>query len=249
MGNDAKTAGIVVIGDEILAGKFADENARFLIGQLRELGVDLRRIAVIPDDLDDIATTVRSFSERFDLVFTSGGVGPTHDDLTIEGIARAFHVSVVVNPTMESVLRAFWGDSMPEANIRLAQTPEGAELVYGGSGRTAKWPVVKYHNIYILPGVPKLFRAKFEGIMERFRGAARHESRVYCMGDEGALAPELSAVDKAFPTVQIGSYPRFDETKYKVIVTLESADKQALDQAEAQIRERLADNVVDPDAT
>jgi len=242
-----KTAGIVVIGDEILAGKFADENAKFLIGELRELGVSLQRIAVIPDDLADISTTVRSFSERFDFVFTSGGVGPTHDDLTIEGIARAFGAGVVVNPTMESVLRAFWGDGMPEANIRLAQTPEGAELVYGGTGRTAKWPVVKYRNIYILPGVPKLFRSKFEGIKERFRGNTKYEARLYCTGDEGALAPELTAVDTQFPTVQIGSYPRFEETRFKVIVTFECDEQDALDRAVDAVRERLKDNIVEID--
>jgi len=241
----AKTAGIVVIGDEILSGKFADENAKFLIGELRELGVALRRVAIIPDVPADIADTVRSFSERFDLVFTSGGVGPTHDDLTIEGIALAFGAGVVVEPVLEKVLRDYWGEAMPEANLRLAQTPRGAELVYGGSGRAAVWPVVKYRNIYILPGVPKLFRAKFDGIKERFRGDALFEARIYLAGDEGELAPELAAVDAEYPTVQIGSYPRFEETRFKVIVTLESDDQAALNGASAALRQRLKDKIVD----
>lgn len=241
----AKTAGIVVIGDEILSGKFADENAQFLIGELRALGVTLRRVAVIPDDLDDIAATVRSFSDRFDLVFTSGGVGPTHDDMTIEGIARGFGVGVEINQTMEQVLRAYWGEGMPEANVRLAQTPVGAELVYGGEGPTARWPVVCFRNVYILPGVPKLFRTKFLAIRERFRGNRRCEARLYCNGDEGVLAPELAAVAQQFPTVQIGSYPRFEETRFKVIVTLECDDAEPLDHAVAALRERLGEHVVE----
>lgn len=129
-----RTAGIVIIGDEILSGKFADENAQFLIGALAGLGVTLRRVSIIPDDIEDIAGTVRRFSERFDWVFTSGGVGPTHDDMTIPGIAHGFGTRVVIHPALEKVLREYWGPTMPEANLRLAEVPEGAESC---PGRTA----------------------------------------------------------------------------------------------------------------
>src|ERR1051325_4282745 len=104
------TAGIVIIGDEILSGKFVEENAAFLIGQLRMLGVDLRRITVIPDELEDIAATVTAASARFDHVFTSGGVGPTHDDVTIAGIARGFGTTVHRHPDLEAKVRGYWKD-------------------------------------------------------------------------------------------------------------------------------------------
>jgi molybdenum cofactor synthesis domain-containing protein len=239
----AKTAGIVIIGDEILSGKFADENARLLIRELRDLGVELRRVAVIPDDLDDIADTVRSFSERFDYVFTSGGVGPTHDDLTMEGIANAFATRVVIAPQIERLLRDYWGASMPEANLRLAEVPEGAELIPEG----AKWPAVRYRNIYILPGVPALFKKKFESIRERFRGKPLSEERLYCLEAEGILAPHLEAVAAKFPGVKIGSYPRFGETEYKVIVTLEATDASTLAAARDSLAERLGDLVLKRD--
>src|SRR3954451_23254157 len=106
------TAGIVIIGDEILTGKFADENAVFLIGELRALGVELRRITVIPDVLDDIAATVTELAARFDHVFTSGGVGPTHDDVTMAGIAQGFATRVVREPTLEQRVRAYWGERL-----------------------------------------------------------------------------------------------------------------------------------------
>src|SRR6266513_2440931 len=106
------TAGIVIIGDEILTGKFVEENGAFLIGELRALGVELRRITVIPDELDDIATTVPELARRFDHVFTSGGVGPTHDDLTMAGIARGFGVGIVRQPELEAKIRAYWGDKL-----------------------------------------------------------------------------------------------------------------------------------------
>jgi molybdenum cofactor synthesis domain-containing protein len=236
-----QTAGIVVIGDEILSGTFAEANAQLLIGELRALGVGLRRIAVIPDDLDDIAETVRAFSARFDHVFTSGGVGPTHDDLTMAGIARAFDTKVVIHPALEKVLRDYWGPSMAEANLRLAEIPEGATLVYGDE---STWPVVCFGNVYILPGVPSLFRKKFLSIRERFRGTPALVTRVFCLGDEGTLAPHLDAVVAEFPDVKIGSYPRFEETEYRVVLTLECGDEARLAAASARVRERLGELVV-----
>lgn len=227
-----KRAGIIIIGDEILSGKFADENAHFLIGALAELGVTLSRIAIIPDDLDDIAETVRSFSARFDIVFTSGGIGPTHDDLTMAGVARAFGTGVTIHPRLETVLRAYWGDQMPAANIRLAQVPEGADLVEGGDGR---WPVVCYRNVYILPGVPTLFRKKFLDIQERFRCPPILVARVFLSADEGLIAPSLDQIVATYPTIKIGSYPRFDEKEFQVIVTLESRDAELLAAATASL--------------
>src|SRR5256885_14278312 len=143
------TAGIILIGDEILSGKVVDENARFLIEELRELGVSLQRVTVIPDLLDEIAATVRDFSERFDHVFTSGGVGPTHDDLTMEGVARALGTSVVQHPELEQLLRGYYGDKLEERNLRMAEVPEGAHFVHG---EQPTWPVIAFANVYILPG-------------------------------------------------------------------------------------------------
>src|SRR5215470_622925 len=162
----APTAAIVVIGDEILSGKFADENAAHLIRELRELGVALRRIEVIPDEIEEIGQTVRAASERYDHVFTSGGVGPTHDDVTIEAIARAFGVGVVRHPILEGMLRAYYGSRLEERNLRMAEVPEGAEMIIADA---PSWPVTSFRNIYILPGVPVIFRRKFAAIRERFR--------------------------------------------------------------------------------
>ena len=134
------TAGIVIIGDEILSGKFADENAAFLIGALRDLGVSLRRITVIPDQLDVIAETVAEFSQQFSHVFTSGGVGPTHDDVTMEGIARGFGTTVIVHPELQTLLERFYADNMTKERLRLAEVPDGAELVLGTK---PDWPVVE----------------------------------------------------------------------------------------------------------
>lgn len=235
------TAGIVVIGDEILSGKFAEENAAFLIGELRALGVELRRIAVIPDDLDDIAATVVEFSGRFDHVFTSGGVGPTHDDLTMAGIARGFGTTVERQPEMEQRVRAYYGDRLVEANLRLADAPAGCELVWG---RDQLWPVVAYKNVYILPGVPTLFRRKFVDIRDRFRTEPVTVARVYFDADEGSLAGDLDAVVAACPAVRIGSYPRFAEKDFRVMITLEGRSTDDVATALQMLIQRGGERVV-----
>lgn len=239
------TAGIAIIGDEILTGKFADENAAFLIGELRALGVELRRIVVIPDVLDDIAATVTELAARFDHVFTSGGVGPTHDDVTMAGIAQGFGTRVVREPVLEERVRAYWGERLAAPNLRLADVPEGAELVYG---KDTVWPVVAYRNVYILPGVPSLFRRKFVDIRDRFRAVPMTVARAYLDAEEGQIAGDLDAVVAAFPAVRIGSYPRFTERDFKVLITLEAYAAADVASALAMLVERIGGRVVRHDA-
>jgi molybdenum cofactor synthesis domain-containing protein len=235
------TAGIVIIGDEILSGKFVEENAAFLIGELRGLGVELRRITVIPDDLDDIAATVRDAAARFDHVFTSGGVGPTHDDVTIAAIARGFGTAVARHPDLEAKVRGYWKDQLAEANLRLADVPAGSELVYG---KDDVWPVVCFRNVYILPGVPALFRRKFIDIRDRFRAVPVTAARLYVDVEEGELAPSLDAVVAAFPGVKVGSYPRFSERDFRVLVTFEGAAHDQVTGAYDALATRLGARVV-----
>jgi molybdenum cofactor synthesis domain-containing protein len=239
------TAAIVIIGDEILSGKFVEENAAFLIGELRTLGVELRRITVIPDDRGDIAATVLDQSAKFDHVFTSGGVGPTHDDVTMEAIATAFGTTIVRQPELEQRVRAYWGERLAEPNLRLADVPAGAELVYG---KDQVWPVVAYRNVYILPGVPALFRRKFVDIRDRFRTEVVTIARVYIDADEGQIAGDLDAVVAAHRDVKIGSYPRFSEKDFKVLVTLEGRDATAVAAAFSLLVDRVGAKVVRTEA-
>ncbi len=236
-----RTAGIVIIGDEILSGKFADENAAFLIHELRALGVDLRRIDTIPDDISDIAATVAAASARFDWVFTSGGVGPTHDDVTMAGIATAFGTTVARHPELEAKVRGYYGANLAEANLRLAETPVGAELLYG---HDKIWPVVAMRNVHILPGVPALFRRKFVDIRDRFRGQPVTVARLYLDCDEGDVADYMTAIVAAFPGVRLGSYPRFSERDFKVMVTFEGLDAAEVTAAWQALNQTVGSRVV-----
>lgn len=234
------TAGIIVIGDEILSGKVVDENARFLIAELRDLGVALRRVLVVPDVIDEIAAAVREFSRRFDFVFTSGGVGPTHDDLTMEGVARAFDTQVVRHSDLERLLRGYYGERLEERNLRMADVPSGATL----HPTETPWPVTAYHNVYILPGIPEIFRRKFLSIRERFRQRPFHLACVYCNADEGEIAASLDAVAAGFSDVALGSYPRIVSEGWRVKLTLESKDRGRVEGAVAELVRLLGSRVV-----
>jgi molybdenum cofactor synthesis domain-containing protein len=236
------TAGIILIGDEILSGKVEEQNARFLVDELRELGVALRRVIVIPDVLDDIAAAVAEFARRFDHVFTSGGVGPTHDDLTMEGVARAFDGRVIRHPELEALLRGYYGERLRERDLRMADVPEGAHFVVGEGGMG--WPVIAMRNVYILPGVPELFRRKFSSIRERFREAPFCLRSVFTSSEEGLIAGELDRIVATYGAVSVGSYPSFSAPDYRVKVTLESKDAAAVAAACDDLVRALAGAVV-----
>jgi molybdopterin-biosynthesis enzyme MoeA-like protein len=174
-------------------------------------------------------------------VFTSGGVGPTHDDVTIAAIARGFGVGVVRHPELEAKIRVYWGERLVAANLRLADVPDGAELVYGKDG---VWPVVALKNVYILPGVPSLFRRKFVDIRDRFRSAPVTVARLYVDAEEGSLADDMTAVAAAHAGVKIGSYPRFSEVDFRVLVTFEGASGDDVRAAYAALAARLGARVV-----
>jgi len=236
-----KTAGIILVGNEILSGKTADANAAYLCRELRTLGVDVRRIVVIPDEVALIAREVAEFSRNHDVVFTSGGVGPTHDDVTIEGVAVALGVPVVRHPVLVALLEHYYGGALNEARLKMAETPEGAVLV---GSESLRFPTIVAANVYILPGVPEIFRQKFEAIRERFRDQPIYLQSVFVSLGEGTLADYLNGLLRDFPELLLGSYPEFSNPEYKVKVTLESRDRPYLERALAALLDRLPSEVI-----
>jgi len=237
-------AAILLIGNELLSGKVEEQNARYLVRELRDLGVVVSRIEVIPDDTGDIAATARLLSERFDLVFSSGGVGPTHDDVTLPAMAAAFGMSMMRNPELEALLRASFGARLHERDLRMADIPDGARLEYGPRGPGSTWPVVVVRNIWVLPGVPEIFRRKFETVRELFRTAPIFARALYSREGEGPIAAALDAVVAEFPTVEIGSYPHLGAPDYKVKITLDGRESAVVDAALGSLVVRLGAAVV-----
>jgi molybdenum cofactor synthesis domain-containing protein len=224
-----KHAAALVVGNELLSGKVQDQNVIALAKVLRALGVQLRRVVFIPDEVETIAEEVRRLSREYDLVFTSGGVGPTHDDLTVEAVARAFGRKVVSSPALEGMLRSHYKERCTEGHLRMALVPEGAILA---SNREVTWPTMIVQNVWLLPGVPEIFQMKLAIVRERLAGAMPFVSRaVFTNMDEGHLKPLLDAVVAAHPEVEVGSYPTWSDPSYHTKLTFDGRDVAAVNAA------------------
>ena len=226
------TAAFLVIGNEILSGKIADTNTRLLAQLLRTKGIELRRVVTIPDEPEVIAAETARLAASHDFLFTSGGVGATHDDVTMEGVARAFETTVIHHPRFLESLR----ERGLEASHRdLARVPEGAELCEGRSGA---WPVVVMRNVWILPGLPPVFERKLQILAECLPEGPRYfADEELVPRPEEELIPLLDRIVAAYPEVQIGSYPVPAGTR----ITLDGDDGEAVANAAAALRDGLSD--------
>ena len=224
-----RTAAALIIGNELLSGKIAEANLIELAKMLRRLGIALRRVVMIPDELDLIAHEVKTLSETHDVLFTSGGVGPTHDDITMEGVAKAFGVGVTQDQSFEKLIRDHYGARLREGHLLMARVPEGSENVHS---EEMPWPVTLMRNVWILPGVPQAFKTKLPLAAARLGSDEPFISRaVYVKIDEGSIKDLIDLVVRDFGDVDIGSYPTWVDPSYKTKVTFDSKDAQRVDKA------------------
>jgi molybdenum cofactor synthesis domain-containing protein len=235
------SAGILIIGNEILSGKVEDTNSPYFCRELRTLGVDVERILTIPDEVQVIASELKVMADAYDFVFTSGGIGPTHDDLTIEGVAGAFGLPVETNESIVERIRRAIGGEVNASQLKMAQIPGGAMLLDSGD---LWFPLVVVKNVYIFPGVPELLRKKFESCRERFRGVPFVLKRVYVKQRESDLAEGLHELLKEFPELLLGSYPRIREESFQVLLTLESRDAGYVQRALDALLARLPESAI-----
>ena len=236
------TAGILVIGNEILSGKVVDTNSPYLCRELRALGVDVERIITIPDNIEVIAEHVRMMHKAYDLVFTSGGIGPTHDDMTIDGIALAFGRPLEHSESIAARLeRAAAGKTLNASQLKMAQVPAGATLIDAGD---LWFPLVVVENVYIFPRIPELHPKKFESARERFRGVPFVLKRVYVTRMESEIAQHLHELLAEFPDLHLGSYPKIQDESFRVMLTLESRDAGYVQRALDSLLGRLPDGAV-----
>ena len=231
------TAAYVGIGDELLSGSTRDTNFFCLARTLKDLGIRLARGAVIPDDLDAIRETLNLFRKRYTYVFTSGGLGPTHDDVTVAGVARALGVRVVRNPVLESKLREYFGDRLEASSLKMAEVPEGAVLHFCDQLLV---PVLSVENIYLFPGIPELFEQKLDSIRERFRSDPFYTAEIMCDRFESEIVDMLLDALRRYPSIKIGSYPQWEGKAHHVKIVVEGREPEAVQRAGAHLRETLA---------
>jgi len=229
-----KTAGIIIIGDEILKGQTQDTNTYFLTQNLRRLGVNVDRVSVIPDNLDVIATEVANFSSIYDFVLTSGGIGPTHDDLTFEGVAKAFGDRLEHHPKIVDVCKTWFKKTdITDPCFKLAFIPTQSQLNFGTdkiTGKTTIYPLVSVKNVFIFPGIPELLRKAFNNLGDTLFSTDKqfHTGQFYFDKDELSLTPAINRLVAEFPQVTVGSYPSLSNQFYKTNISVECEEKDLL---------------------
>jgi len=232
------TACVIIIGNEILSGRTQDVNLAHLGTELNEAGVTLAEARVIPDVPATIIETVNTCRANFDYVFTTGGIGPTHDDITSECIAEAFGVEYELNETAHAILQAHYKPGeLNEARLRMARMPAGAELV---ENPISQAPGYRIGNVYVMAGVPVIMRAMFDSIRHHLAGGSPVLSRTVggTIG-EGKLADKLGEIQKRHPEVDVGSYPFFRGGTYGTSLVMRSRDEEELDAAAEEVRELI----------
>jgi len=235
------TAGIIIIGNEILSGKVADVNSHFMACELRELGVDLRRIVVIPDDIDIIGKEVLSFSQKYNYVFTSGGIGPTHDDVTMEGIAGGFGVKLTEHPEIKEILVSKYNDLINDAVLKMTMVPEGSKVDFS---ENLRFPVVSFKNIFIFPGIPEYLKNKFPLIKEKIRTSAFYLKSVYLNCHESHIAESLNMIVDKHPDVTFGSYPVTGNSEFLIKITADSKSEEHLKKAFEEFLAAISPDII-----
>ncbi|MFZ4109310.1 MAG: competence/damage-inducible protein A [Polymorphobacter sp.] len=238
------TAALLVIGDEILSGRTQDANIAYLAKWLGVQGIRLKEVRVVSDDMESIGAAVNALRVQHDYLFTTGGIGPTHDDITVDAIAAALGVSVIVHPDAQAILADHYGDKLTDARLRMARTPAGASLI---ENPRTKAPGIRIGNIFIMAGVPMITQGMLAALDGQLPGGAPVLSRtVAAWTQESTVAATLGTVEKAHPGVQIGSYPFWREGRTGANFVLRATDRALLATVAAALMAALADIGIDP---
>lgn len=233
----APTAAVLLIGDEILSGRTKDKNLGFIADYLVGLGIDLKEARCVADDEDDIVAAVNALRARYTYVFTTGGIGPTHDDITADAVAKAFDVPIGHDPRAVDVLTRYFkeiGREPNEARLRMARVPQGATLI---ENAVSKAPGFHIENVFVMAGVPKVMNAMMDAIAPTLaRGVPMQSRTVALQGGEGDVAKPLGEIQSRYADVFIGSYPFEGATGFATNLVVRSRNPEALAKAEAEVK-------------
>jgi molybdenum cofactor synthesis domain-containing protein len=241
-GSDIITAAVLVIGDEILSGRTKDENIGAIAAHLTDIGIALREVRVVGDETSDIVAAVNALRSRYTYVFTTGGIGPTHDDITADSIGAAFGVPVEVDARAVALMQPVYaarGIELTPARLRMARIPVGGELIVNSVSAA---PGFKIGNVMVLAGVPDIMKAMLFAATQQLRTGPRVSTvSIVLRRAEGEIADLFAAHQKRYPDVAMGSYPSFTDGNYRTELVLRSADATRLDEARAELVQALAE--------
>ncbi|MEM9277615.1 MAG: competence/damage-inducible protein A [Pseudomonadota bacterium] len=236
------TAAMLAIGDELLSGRTRDKNIGHLATALTLQGIDLKEVRIVPDEENEIAAALNALRTKYTYVFTSGGIGPTHDDITADSVATAFGISIDHDPRAMAILQEHYQERELEfttARKRMTRIPEGADLI---PNKVSKAPGFILENVHVMAGVPSIFQAMLEEVLPQLVGGAKMLSEaVECEFGEGTIGDKLGEIQKANPDTSIGSYPRFDGERYSTQIVIRGRNHVAITAAAKQVETALVE--------
>jgi len=237
------TACLIIIGNEILSGRKVDANLPYIATRLNEKGVRLAEARIVPDIEAEIVDAVTVCRARHDYVLTTGGIGPTHDDITAASVAKAFGLAHTYHPEAKRLLESFYGERVTEARMRMAMMPEGAALV---ANPVSVAPGFRVENVYVLAGVPKIMQAMLDDILPELVGGAPVLARtVTVYAPESEMAAVLGRIEADHPGIEVGSYPFFRMEKPGTAVVVRGTEQAVIDAAVAQLRQHAAQHGIE----
>ena len=243
-----RSAGIIIIGDEILKGHTKDLNASFLLSKLWTNGVNVKKVSFVADDVDEIASEVKTFSDNYSFVITCGGIGPTHDDTTFEAVSKAFNETLILNDDLVTKIKLLTSkEELSPGLLKMATLPESTKLITGQdpiTGTSVRYPLMNVRNVFIFPGVPEFMQKSFTVNQHLFSAQNKfYLMKIYISVNEDEISGKIEKVDNAFPNVSIGSYPMLNDI-YKVKLTLESENQESLNDAFDLLMKELPSQII-----
>ena len=234
-----KQASLIIIGDEILSGRTEDKNLAYLAKWLGKLGINLSEVRVVLDDESAIIEAVNDLRMKYNYVFTTGGIGPTHDDITTESVAKAFGVETRIDDdALEKMQEFFAGKDLTEPLLKMLKIPEGGELIYSPA---TKAPGYKIDNVFVMAGIPKIMQGMLEGMYDYLEVGEIMRSRSFeIMAGESFFAEDLTQIQTDFPDVLVGSYPFSKDGIYGATIVLRSTDESLLDSCELEVKDLIS---------
>ena len=236
------TAAALIIGNEILSGRTHDVNLKFLGTELNALGIQMREARVVADIEEEIVEAINQCRAKYDYVFTTGGIGPTHDDITADCVAKAFGQKLILHPEAERILRErvkAMGSEVTEARLRMARTPEHAELLYN---EVSGLPGFKVENVFVMAGIPRVMQAMFQATTAFLEGGVTLLSRtIGSFVPEGTIATSLGLLQDDYPDLDIGSYPFYFDGKPGSNLVLRGPDQARIDEAALRLHDLIVD--------
>lgn len=233
------TSGVILIGDELLSGRVEDQNLPYIAQKLSKRGIEVKECRIIPDDENVIVETLNTFRKSYSYVFTTGGIGPTHDDITMASVAKAFGVPIYRDSQTEQAFKEYFGDRATTATYRMCDFPEGAELLANSASIA---PGFRMENVFVMAGIPRIMQVMFDTALTKLEeDAPIQEVSFTAHTSEGEIGTQLGVIQEKFPQVKIGSYPFLQEGKPTVSLVARCREATPLQEVTQALETMLAD--------